>query len=172
MAKLLAIGYREQKGFRVSYHQICSNCSFQPKAFEMGKQGNVQILMQRCVERELRKNWNSGEVEYSKQLVYFTVPNTECHASGFTGLRPWAPLCPTFPNLPGGRALLKTLRSTWNWRVGRAIYKYERLCENEGKRIEGSVLRWGFGDILFCREKITSKNGCILQCCNFIKNAL
>jgi hypothetical protein len=35
MAKLLAIGYRVQKGFRASYHQICSNCSFQPKAFEM-----------------------------------------------------------------------------------------------------------------------------------------
>jgi hypothetical protein len=52
------------------------------------------------------------------------------------------------------------------------LYKYERLCENEAKRIEGSVLRLGFGDILFCREKITSKNGCILQCCNFIKNAL
>jgi hypothetical protein len=52
------------------------------------------------------------------------------------------------------------------------LFKYERLCENEGKRIEGSVLRLGFGDILFCREKITSKNGCILQCCNFVKNAL
>jgi hypothetical protein len=53
-----------------------------------------------------------------------------------------------------------------------SIYKYERRCENEAKRIEGSVLRLGFGDILFLSRKNHLENGCILQYCNFIKNAL